>query len=828
MKKRQSNYFVIIIFSLALILTLLGKNHIYGSQIDWINQHTVIPNLLRSLFYQTGKLIPNFIFNLGAGQNIFNYSYYGLMNPYILISYFLPFIKMETFISISSIIIYLISGILLFEFLYQKKISNKFSLYATIAFQCLAPITFQFHHHIMFVWYFPFLIMALFGVERYLNNKGSCLLIVSIFLIIITNYYYSIPCLLTIMIYGCYRIIQKGNHTIKDFIISCLRAAPRVIIPIILSSFILIPTAFCMFKMDRSSNLLITIKDLLIPHIEEVAYSSFGIGLSFILLLAPFGNLCTKNKKAEDIFLSLSLIVLTLCPIFMYLLNGRLYIRGKVLIPISILYILSLVKFISNLEKEEISMNKLYFITATLAIILVTFNTQSPYAIIFSIDVIFSLLSIIIFKRTKKSSLIFKTLILTLFISSICNNYTEIYLPIENNEDVKTVKKLLSKIEDNTLYRTDNIIDSNKNANRVYNRNYYSTTIYSSTYNPHYQDFYTSKIGNNIEHRNKLNTSGANNYLFNKLMGVKYIISNHKYNDNYEKIASKNSTYLYKNNHANPLVYTTNNYGSSKEYRSLSFPYNIEYLINYPTTEDRISPNHNSTISKIDIGQKNTYKLDLKKDKKITYELPNPIKDKILIISFDMKYNQLCKEGDTSIRINGVKNKLTCKEWLYHNKNNNFKYVITNKKEFTNLKIKLSKGKYIIDNINIYTMDYPKDNYKELSNLKINKQKSEIVGTINEKESSYLITSFPYDEGFTAYIDNTKVEKEIVNTAFLGFKVPKGKHNIKIKYSSPGYKAGKIISVFGLILMIILLSLETKNRKNTNRKINSKECNKEK
>lgn len=812
MKKKHVNYLVIIITSLILILILVGKDHLYGSQIDWINQHTTIPDLFRNLFYETHKLIPNFIFNLGAGQNIFNFSYYGLMSPIILISYFLPFIKMETFISISSIVIYTLTGVLLFEFLTKNKASNKISLFATLAFQCMAPITFQFHHHIMFVWYLPFLILALFGVDRYLEKNKSLLLIISIFLIILTNYYYSIPCLLTIVIYGCYKVLEQGSKSFKEFFITCLKASIRIIIPILMASFILLPTAITMFKMGRNSESMITLSNLILPNLKEIAYSSFGIGLSFLILIAPFGNLCNKKIKVEDIFLNVTLIIITLCPIFMYFLNGKLYIRGKVLIPLTIIYILVLVKFLTTLKQNKINMNKLYKIIGIVTIIFVLSNFHSYYTIAFSFDVVISIISLMLFRKYKRLSIIFIPLIVTLFVSSLGNNFSELYLPENTNEDSQNIEKLLDKRKDSSFYRTDTLIDSNRNANRIYKNDYYSTTAYSSTYNRYYHDFYTSKIGNNIEHRNMLNTSGANNYLFNKMLGVKYIISSRKHNAIYEKIASENNTNLYKNKNANPLAFTTTTYGSDKEYNSLAFPYNVEYLVNNQTTETNSKIKYNSTIKKISIGEKNSYKLNLKKDKKINYKLPKPIKNKILIISFDMTYNQSCSEGDTAIKINGIKNKLTCKEWQYHNKNNNFQYVISNKKEYTNLNIKLSKGKYHITNIKVYTMDFPTNTYQEISNFKIDKSKSEITGTTKEKEASYLITSFPYDKGFTAYIDNNKVKSEIVNTSFLGFKVPKGKHQIKIKYSSLGYQTGIIISFIGLFSMFGLVLFE--NNKN--------------
>ena len=74
MKKRIFNYFIIILYVLLLVIILKGE-HFYGSQIDWINQHTAIPDFFRNYFYETKNLIPNYIFNIGAGQNIFNFSF---------------------------------------------------------------------------------------------------------------------------------------------------------------------------------------------------------------------------------------------------------------------------------------------------------------------------------------------------------------------------------------------------------------------------------------------------------------------------------------------------------------------------------------------------------------------------------------------------------------------------------------------------------------------------------------------------------------------------------------------------------------------------------
>ena len=98
-KKRDYNYLIILGYSLLLILLIISNQTIFGSKIDWLAQHVAFPDYFRNLFYKTHNLLPSFAFSLGAGQNIYNFSYYGLYNPLILISYLFPFIKMSTYIT---------------------------------------------------------------------------------------------------------------------------------------------------------------------------------------------------------------------------------------------------------------------------------------------------------------------------------------------------------------------------------------------------------------------------------------------------------------------------------------------------------------------------------------------------------------------------------------------------------------------------------------------------------------------------------------------------------------------------------------------------------
>ncbi len=808
MKSNKKNYFIIVIYGLLLVFLLLGVNNYYGSNTDWISQHIVIPDYLRSIFYETKNILPNLAINIGAGQNIFNFSYYGLLSPIILISYILPFINMTNYIVMASIVLYILSGILIYKFLNNNKFSNPTSLFLALSFLTLG-FTYHFHHHIMFVWNLPFVILSLMGVDKYVNKNKSGLLMISTFLMIMVNYYYSVPGLLCILIYGLYKLLAKENFKLKNFWLDLFKASIRIIIPILMAGVLLIPTANIILETGRTLKSDISLIDLLIPNFDEVTYKSFSMGLTGLMLLSPIGLLLSKKKNKGDIFLNIVLIILTFIPFFMYILNGFLYIRGKVLIPLSILYIFTTAKLIKEIKDKNIDMKKLLIASLGLIILILVIKTNEKMLFL-SLDILIMLGALYLLTKYKKEVFVYIPLLLILIIHYYNTNIDESFVSVEKYQDInsKSVAKLVDKLPQNDFYRTYNLLYTLETSNKYYAPNYYGISMYSSNYNKYYGDFYNEEIANNIVSRNSFVMAGSNNELYYNFMGVKYVISKNSPGVMYEKIAEEDGINLYYNENAYPIIYATNSYGSYMEYKELEFPYNLEYMLQHPLTNDLVYLDYQTNLKELNKYVSETYEFTIDKTKKYTYELSKPITSKYLLIKFNMAHHPSCEEGDNYITINGIKNKLTCNEWMYHNQNYEFEYVIPTYGNLESLDIKITKGNYKINNLKVYTYDFNPNDYQNLTNIKIDKAKSIITGQVNLDTSGYIITSLPFDKGYKTYVDNKEVKSEIVNNAFLGFKVSNGNHNIKITYHSPWLIFGYLTSIIGVISYITILIYE--------------------
>ncbi|MCR5675407.1 MAG: YfhO family protein [Lachnospiraceae bacterium] len=81
---------------------------------------------------------------------------------------------------------------------------------------------------------------------------------------------------------------------------------------------------------------------------------------------------------------------------------------------------------------------------------------------------------------------------------------------------------------------------------------------------------------------------------------------------------------------------------------------------------------------------------------------------------------------------------------------------------------------------------------------------SEITGRIALPEEELLVLALPYSKGFTAFVDGKKAPVMKTDAMFLSLRVPAGEHDIRLRYRTPGFLAGGLCSLLGIILLLLM------------------------
>ena len=640
-----------------------------------------------------------------------------------------------------------------------------------------------------------------------------------------TSYFFSVPALLVIFIYGVYLFIKENNN-LSTIINKSFKLGFTLIIPVLMSMVLILPSFMAILN-SRFSGAKASILSMLIPELSfnNTLYYHYSMGLTsiFIFAIAYF----LFNKEKENNFLSILFLVLIFIPIINYLLNGFMYLNGKVFIPFIPLGILLITCFLNKLKESKQNYYLLFFIALLISLLgCYDFHLHKSLKqadLYYVIDFTLMIAIILLIKRNKKFMYLF--LIFPLFIC-ISSNFIDNFEKkrVISNQYNSEIKENIKKINNNdsNLYRTLDESLSFQNANNIRNISEYKNTMYSSLTNKNYKIFTWNLFEKENPYRNDAIFSDNTNILYDTYMGSKYYISK----DN-KNILGYNKVYdgkykIYKNDDVFTIGYVNHNLMSEQEFNKLKYPYNIEAILNNTIVKDNTLNNYQSYLKEININN-NSYSLSNKNKTSYNIKLDKTYHNEIIIIRFDMDYNERCKVGDTYIEINNLRNLLTCRGWKYHNKNYSFEYVIS-EKDIDHLNITLSKGTFKINNIKVYSLNYNhiKDLNNKHDNLIIDKKLTKgdnIYGKINTS-GGVLSLSIPYDKGFNIYVDSKKVKPMIVNKYMLGFKVSKGSHNIRINYKAPMLKEGKILSVIGLIIFIIIIIYDKRGSKKYEKNIN--------
>ena len=839
--KRYIPYLLLTGLTLFFCRMFVGRYGIFGAKVDWLSQHSVLPDYFRQQFYATGKLFPEFAANLGGGQNIYHFAYYGLYSPLILPSYLLPFVKMSDYIMAVSITGLTASVLLFYYWLKSRKTDTGTAFILSLMFLLAGPMIGQYSGQIMFVDYMPFLCLALIGVDRYFEQEKSGLFTVSVFLMIMTSFYFSIGGMLSLVLYGLHRYFEQreGNRgTVRSFLRDGLCFVRSMILAVLMSGFFLVPTALALTG-GRSKEQNTSFVSFFIPQItvERFAYSIYGIGLTTQVITVLLTGLL--YRKVYEKVLTYGCVIVLVIPVFAYLLNGGLYIRDKVFIPF-----LPLLCYLISIYLEKCRKRELSFIAGIVPYIITTIFVyiarnqfvskgigKSIWKVLLAESILF-LICYVLYCALKRYHKETKEILMLALPSVICLAVTmntfyqmkpdryvsrKLYRDVVEEQNRQAVKEALK--DDDGYYRTEQMGSDDENAadlNRIWDVDQNITSIYSSAYNPDYQTFRQKTFGLEEPFRNGMMQSVSKNPVFQRMMGVRYIVSDSDV-PGYTLVKKCGTTGIYQNKDAAPVMYATDRVMTEEEYKKLTFPYNqtafLEYAVVGEHTESS-DQNIMTAYEPVSLKMANNRTTGGADQKTIQQEGQK----QILFLRFRV-YNAHPNK-DVAVWINGIRNKLSAKDHVYYNENKIFTYAVPLKDGEDNISVTFGKGKYRLRHVQAYLGSLPeRSELLYQSEIQVDKKQTEdnvIQGTIRVKKDGWFITSIPYDKHFKIYIDGKETEIQKVNTAFLGCKIESGNHELKIIYHAPG-TTGKVLSLIGIAGFVLVLVQEKRKQKNNTR-----------
>lgn len=830
----KERYCFLLLFILTILFTgvFVVRLGIFGSRVDWISQHSVFPDYFRRLFYETGELFPEFALNIGGGQNIYNFAYYGLYSPIVLLSFLLPFVEMGEYMMAAQFLCLAASVMLLYGWLRKRRLSVKIAFCVSVIFLLSGPMIYHSYNQIMFVNYMPFLCMGLLGVDRYFDHRCIDLLLFSTFLMIMTSFYFSIGGMLVLVLYGVHRYFEVcgwmgGFAGVRNFIVEGLRFLVPLLLAVMLSGVLLLPVAMALSGREgRGTDMGII--ELLLPQIrlDGFLYTPYGIGLTVLGLTALIGMLF--SHKLHERVLAWGCMVILTVPVFSFLLNGGLYIRDKVMIPFLPLLCYVMACYLKNMETgNKDRKGILSFLPYLLVIIFAYTGRESgdvgKYWELVLFDGMIMLICFCVVKKRpygKRNTLILllPTIGFLVFYGFSLHMEADYMVKRDFYREVtdKDVQELIKETEEGEsgFYRIEQLGTDEDNAasmNRIRNMGQYVSSIYSSSYNRDYQSFRKEVFTLEQPFRNFLMQPAVYNPVYQDFMGVKYIVSKEKLTG-YKEAGRKGGWTVYENEDALPIAYVTDKVMGEGEYERLEFPYNQLALREYAVAGDGSGADATILSSAGEVDIEFPERISSKKNEEFKIGIPKLEKEedekgqRVLFLQFYVK--NLKPTKDVSVWAAGIRNKLTSVKHCYYNDNTVFTYAVPLKEGQREIPVTFGKGEYEIRGVECFVGRLG-ETKASLCQAEFQVDKGEtkgkvISGTVKAEKPGYFITSIPYDENFEIRVDGRIVEREKVNTAFLGCRIESGEHKIRITYHAPGAGAGKLLSLAGAVIILFV------------------------
>lgn len=785
-----------------------GEGLLFGFGSDWLSQHLPIAESLRQAMLESGRLLPLYI-DLGGGASAYDFAYYGLLRPDVLLGCLSPSVGMEYIIGAYAVFELLLGGNLVYVWLKGNCGQNTAGRRAAFAGSVLylaAGCLLHAHFQLMFVNYLPFLVLALIGADRFIEKRRGTLLCVGLTLVYFHSFYYAPSCLCVACIYYLYRVLQAGTESAdacenaptgtglgtvrgRGSLKTLARFLLWILLSIGLAAVLLLPTGLDILSTTKDAGSFAGSKMSLVnPRLDGLIYSPYGMGLTLIGLYAL---LCALGKRGLRLPAA-AVLTASLFPVIPFVLNGFLYARGKILIPFLLLACL----VFARICEEYFAGKDVPKVWAGLLCLIPCLLLSGKYGIWKYADWAVLMLWILGVRQGQRlrrsqreknrcTQRLTAGLLLIPCVFSFYLNTQSGYISqgeIQTGAVSKAFDEASARMDESGNYRFEILTNAFNLCNFLPGANAKRSSMYSSITQEAYAKFFYDGAKNAIPIQNRVALIPGQNTLFNYKMGVRYVLADrYSIPNGYQKISESRDYAIAENPRVLPICYGT------------------DKLVSFEDILERAESADKATEAEIQ------EKLRLSSRE---VRVPMEFSDEIAILSFDV--TPLSSRA-VVIDINGVRNKLSGSSAPYPNHNNHFNYVLSGGAD--GLLIQKNANEYRIDNLTLSFLD-EKELYNDSREVwdpqthMSNAGKGQVFsGTINMKKDGYFATSYPYRKGYMIRVDGEKVSaSEILKSddTFLSVRLEEGKHEIEIRFVPPGYRTGLAVSALSLSILLVL------------------------
>ena len=213
-----------------------------------------------------------------------------------------------------------------------------------------------------------------------------------------------------------------------------------------MSGFLLVPTAMALQNSARGTGSSISPADLFLPGSDymQVLYHPYGIGLTTFVLTVLITGFTYKKWKENYIHIACFLVIML--PVFQYVLNGGLYIRGKVLIPM-----LPLLCYLISMYIEKQRKGEIYFVQGILPFLVTIIVIWGGSCLLLMDAGIMLLCGLLFYRKHKEKIFLIVPIGMLLLYGTIMNGWfserteRDFYNQVTDNDYRQITKEILKK-----------------------------------------------------------------------------------------------------------------------------------------------------------------------------------------------------------------------------------------------------------------------------------------------------------------------------------------------------------------------------------------------